>query len=268
MNPREFVNGKNQDEPLDAESMRVVELLSALPRVEAPANFEFGVKARMAARRSTPRSGMLPFLKIAAPLCLVLIVAGFVLFFGSYPDSSGTDVVVSPPNALATEPATPRQDEIRQTAAASEVAGPSSAEPAEPAVSAQRTAPPFSRHANKDQGRRPLDFTQRSVNVIMPPGTESANPRNRNMNSTTSSDAPVNDLLEIWGIKAEFADSGWKVGSVVENSVGARSGVRANDVIESINSQPLKKDTKIKTEGVRTVHVSRDGKQVTLSIQN
>src|SRR5688572_25753617 len=64
---------------------QIGELLAALPRVEAPPNFEYGVKAKIAARSESGRTRFFPFLKIAAPLALVLVVASFVFYFGSMP---------------------------------------------------------------------------------------------------------------------------------------------------------------------------------------
>lgn len=271
MDRRELENIENHDEQLDAESARVAALLGALPRAEAPANFEFGVKAGISNRVPTTRSGMLPFLKLAAPLGLVLLVGGLVLFFGSYPAATDGEVVVVPVSSSSTAPASLDPGEVLSKGDTNDVSSPRAMQETLQAASEQRKMGASTPRSNRYQPdvRRPIDFTQRSANVIMPPGTEAANPRNRNMNSGTGSDAQVNDLFQIWGITAEFADDRWKVGSVVENSVGARAGVQPNDVVDSINSQPLKKDTKIRTEaGVRTLQVTREGKQITLNLRN
>ena len=95
MDPRElekeaFENGDER---------KVAEMLGSLKRVEAPANFEFGVRARIAAGAPQTRSSLIPFVKLAAPIALVLLVGAFVLFYGSLhsaQDSTGPLVAEGP----------------------------------------------------------------------------------------------------------------------------------------------------------------------------
>jgi C-terminal processing protease CtpA/Prc len=99
----------------------------------------------------------------------------------------------------------------------------------------------------------------------MPPGTESANPRNRNANTdAASSETPVREVLGMFGVEGNFVNGGWKVQSVKEHSLGARVKIAAGDVIESIDGQQIKNETKLKA-GVKTFTVRRDGKVIILS---
>ena len=68
----------------------VAELLAALPRVEAPANFNFGVNARIAKGRPSGRT-LFPFLKVAIPLSLLLVIGGLMFFYATMP---GDDQVI------------------------------------------------------------------------------------------------------------------------------------------------------------------------------
>jgi hypothetical protein len=73
MNRSELKNGTE-------ENREVTELLAALPRVEAPANFDFGVKARIAAGGSKGRSALFPFLKVTVPVAILLLI-GTLCFY-------------------------------------------------------------------------------------------------------------------------------------------------------------------------------------------
>src|SRR3982751_2593621 len=71
-------------EELNADDAKVARLLAGLKRVEAPANFEFRLKARLAnATRPARGFGFVPsFVKYAAPVALVAAVSS-VLFLNS-----------------------------------------------------------------------------------------------------------------------------------------------------------------------------------------
>ena len=93
----------------------VSNLLGALPRVEAPANFEFGVKARIAAGNRSPQASLVPFLKVAAPLSFVLLLAAFVIFYGIVPtnDNAPTVAAADPVQPLLAVSVPPRDRKSR-----------------------------------------------------------------------------------------------------------------------------------------------------------
>jgi len=78
-------------EILDTDDAKVAQLLAGLKRVEAPANFEFRLKARLANATPPARSfGFVPtFVKFAAPVALVAAVSS-VLFLNSSNTSEST----------------------------------------------------------------------------------------------------------------------------------------------------------------------------------
>jgi hypothetical protein len=61
MDRNEIENGVNKLESLGGDDRVIADLLSALPRVEAPANFEFGVNAKIAAGQPQVSSGIPSF---------------------------------------------------------------------------------------------------------------------------------------------------------------------------------------------------------------
>ncbi len=272
MNEREFENGSSKYNALDNEGGDVALMLSALPRAEAPANFEFRVKARIAVG-SSPRATLFPFLKIAAPLTLVLLVGALVVFYGVLPGEVDVPVVtdsaqkVPVPVEANAEPPTPPA----QAAASPGIAQSNSESPYESYVAAARPTPvrraaPAVAVRSSEGGSR--DFSLNSAQPKLPPGFQSVESRNLNANvSPSGADIPVRNVLGILGIAADYANGGWKVQSVVEKSVAARAGVRASDVIEAIDGQPLKSDSLLKGDA-KVFTIRRDGKQMSLSLAN
>lgn len=271
MNPREL----EQDIIEDGDERKVATLLGSLARVEAPSNFEFGVRARIANGAPAEPSGMFRFVKIAAPLGLLLTVGAGVLFYGSLP---GTDVAsvpevntvvnqdrpvqrdVPPSQEIATETETPR------------VSGPNAGETVasvRPEEQQQRIAarPGVSRNSDSANSalRRPSsdtatqggshDITQGIPKIITPKGI--------------GGDIPVQDVLNRLGIKAEFVNNGWNVRSASEGSLAHKSGFQAGDVIESIDGLAVSDKTSFK--GVfsgKVFGVRRDGKPIEIKLGN
>src|SRR6476661_3968744 len=89
----------NVDEPkieeLDADDAKIVQMLAGLKRVDAPANFEFRLKARIAnAAPPTAAVGFLPsIVRYAAPLALVAAVSS--LFYLNSSDAPNSKVEVA-----------------------------------------------------------------------------------------------------------------------------------------------------------------------------
>jgi len=78
-------NFKNEEEILSGDDEKVRQMLGDLKRVDAPKDFDFRLKARMAAadpRAFQPR--LFPFLRIAAPLGLAVIVLAFFVINGLF----------------------------------------------------------------------------------------------------------------------------------------------------------------------------------------
>ena len=255
-------------EMIDADSQKVASMLSALPRVEAPANFEFRVKAGVAKGKPSD-SVFLPLLKTAAPLALILVVVTLGFLYYQKPAETQGDPTGSMSMTAPVSPQTQIQPLPVSTAAAQP---PQDTTPVkEERASKERVAQP-ARSANPTSNNRAEGNSKELIlhpaRVIMPPGTESANPQNRTANTSPSSstDTPVREVLEIFGVEGEFADGGWKVLSVKANSIGSRAKLAVGDVIESIDGQQIKSDTKLKS--VKSFTIRRGGKTLTLSAGN
>lgn len=269
-------NGMDELEVIDADSQKVVAMLSALPRVEAPANFEFRVKAGIA-NGAPSRSALLPFLKTAAPLALIAFVVSFGLLY--YQAPSGTEVAPLKDMSIAGPALAPAQTEpasasggLQSSTQTNQTVETVSTQPERGSTGSRRASTTrrtvSSTSSNRAQGGGSVDRIYHPANVIMPPGTESANPQKLNANTAaTSTDVPLREVLGIYGVEGDFADGGWKVRSIKDNSIGSRAKIAAGDVIESIDGQPVRAETKLKG-GAKTFTVRRDGKLMTLSSGN
>ena len=285
MNQSDLEKGINGLNAHDNDSGEVIGLLGSLRRVEAPANFEFGVRARIAAREgSKPQASLLPFLKLAAPLTLLLAVTGLVFFYGTTPTADVPTVAESP---RAPQSYAPSSSEIATGTPAAVASGPRIVQPIEPsdpveAASRKGTAGPvrIANNSSARTGRRgsidvPLrggsvDSTLSVANSILPRGFESANPRRSvNANTQSTTEVPVREVLGKFGITAEFVDGVCTVRSVADNSLGLRAGVKSGDVIDAIDGRVIKSDTKLRGDaGGKTFSVRRDGKRINLTIGN
>jgi C-terminal processing protease CtpA/Prc len=76
------------------------------------------------------------------------------------------------------------------------------------------------------------------------------------------------DVLETFGIRADFDSTGWKVASVKPNSVAYKAGVKAGDIVEALNDQPLTDRTVLGRKVTGTsVRVRRDGQSIKLELK-
>ena len=272
MNRIDLDSGMNGREVLDADESKIANLLGTLPRVEAPANFEFGVRAKIAAGGRNSKSTLLPFLKVAAPLSLVLIVGAVVMFYVLPGGRTSNDVMVAIPSVPQT-PKTPSGDaEVAQSDTRSEPS--MTGRESGPSVAEERPGPKVSdvpRSSGPDRVQRragnsastpdggSILRTQRQANVISPPGISPI---------PGSVEMPVEDLLQILGVKADLVGRDWVVRSTTENSLAARAGVRPNDVIEAIDDLSLTAKRTIKgLTGGKSCQVRRDGKQLKLDLR-
>ena len=274
MNKQELQNGIDEHDALDSESGEISALLRALPHVEAPGNFEFRVKARIA-EGSKPRASLIPFLKIVAPLTLVFLIVAFVVFNGSSgwvqndvvaenaAVPSGPMVAQAVPPVSQTEPGTDPEPQINGS-----TSGPAERVAAEPKRSAPRARRSSNPGVSNSSGGRSFDISVTPANVITAPGFESTNPNKKNINASVGGvGSSVPELLQILGISAGFANGGWKVRSITANTSAHKAGIVAGDVIEAIDGKVLTPNTRFSGEA-KSIRVRRNGKVVDLNFSN
>ena len=228
----------------------VTELLAGLKRVEAPTNFDFGVRARIAAGKPVKVRGVrIPVLiGYAMPLVLLVFVGGYfgLRYFYSTKDANVPAVAV----ASTTAPQLPSPAEVATAPTPEQIAS-----------------------ANKPETVTAPDVlpVKKTVNVKTErPGGGSFDegssvPRKIYRNTQI----PLKDVLSLIGAKGSFGENGWKVDAPTANSLAERSGVQAGDVIEAINDQAVTEKTSFKSRsGIKSVRVRRDGKSIDIALRN
>ena len=271
MNPREL----ETEISMDGDERKVAALLGSLKRVEAPGNFYFGVRARIAAGAPSERSSIFRFVKIAAPLTLVLLVGAFVLFFGSIPKSDTPSVVESGPvvDQPRQTPRDPAPPVIVEETPGDRVSGPNVAEsgPTErfggdQIVPAERdVAHRSNSNSDKRKGRTS------SSDVPMRGGSFDQTKNIRKVISPTGigGDTAVEEVFGMLGIQADFVNNGWKVRAAKQGSIAERSGFQPGDVIESIDGLAVTDKTSFKGGfNGKAFGIRRDGKPMEIKLGN
>jgi len=255
---------------------QIAKLLGSLKKVEAPQNFE----SRVISRLSTPVETESRFgvLKLALPTAALAGLALF-LFLSGYLGSeiSTVDVAATPgevKESRAQQPVSQDRTIAESNAQpssefrASETAGSKPQPLASPADLIQNSQVPTLK-----EKRRPIvggsqDFGSGDGGRTSAPGIDS--------NSRPSSDPDMehlmrrpsilaSDVLRYTGVAAEFRGARWTVSSVTQKSVAERVGVKAGDVIVSLNDIRLGKATAFPSGvDIKLIRVSRGGKLVDL----
>ena len=228
---------------------RVSGLLAAMKRVEAPTDFDFRVRARITAGRPAERRafGMPMAVRYAIPLVLLVLMGayfGFNTFFADkYVDvpavadstpPSAVPQIAPPSNDAAFSPANPATDE-RAVIRKPEVINNTVAE------TPLKKTPKMDRPSGGsyvESGRQERKLYPRGFDP-------NARPANGKVMDRTVQ-IPTRDILNLFGVSGSLGESGWKVESVTADTLAARSGVKAGDVIEAINDQALTEKMTIK----------------------
>jgi hypothetical protein len=256
-------NFQNEEEILSGDDAQVRQMLGDLKRVDAPKDFDFRLKARIAASSAKdfePR--LFPALRIAAPLALALAVLAFFVVSGIYsvdnnsvPQIAGGDIPI--PNINKDKP---REEFVAGNSLPenSEQNPGETDKPKDQELAANPDKPKKDAPQTENNGGGSRDSTSRDPNVILPGGFESKNP------------LAVKGVLEVMGIEAVFSNEKWKVESVAPNSRAMRAGVKTGDVIEAINDVKLPAET-ITVNGpftVKKLNVLRGGQKIAINLQN
>jgi len=223
----------------------VANLLRNLKRVEAPKDFDFKVKARIAKGVAPTRTGLPLWVKAAAPVVLLVALGGY-LGMSSLQTPKTSDVRVA---AIAPQPKV-------DAPAAATVPFPMT----QPVIP---SAPSVSRTDNST-----VATVKKPVVRSRPTGGSIVSAA-RIPKEIILSEVPVSEALSRSGAGATFDGSRLKVGSTIPNGAAGRSGLKAGDVIESINGKAVDAASTVRgrLEG-KTVRVRRDGKTVDILIKN
>ncbi len=249
----------------------IATLLSNLPRVEAPGDFETRVKSRILNSQPESRSGRFAFLKLALPagalagLALFLLLSGFLSRdiepIQVAEEKKNAPVIVPVPSENNGEPAgiASVTDPDERIARNEEVAS-----------TDKDTSHPS---GNLNTVRRSTKADGGSIDLganlperpVLPRGFDPDQKQHSNQGVRSAVKVPVANVLSFVGLNAEFRQGGWYVNSVVDQSPAQRIGIRAGDMIEAFNELRLDRSTAF-TGGIelKTVRVRRGGEVVNL----
>ncbi len=246
----------------------ITTLLSNLPRVEAPGDFETRVRSRIVNANPQTAGGPFAFLKLAIPAGALAVLALFLFFSGFMSqeiepvqvteDKRNAPVIVPIPSENVGDPAgiAAVSGQGERTARNGEVAA-TEKDPSRSQgnVNSRRKADDGSYDIGAGPAKRPV--TPRGIDPDKTPQTSQHVP--------DTAKVPVANVLAFVGLNAEFRQGGWYVNSVVDNSPAQRAGVKAGDVIEAFNETKLDSYTSF-AGGIelKNVRVRRGGEVVNL----
>lgn len=258
MNSDKLKNDLSERETISAGEQKISRLIGGLDKVSAPKDFDFHVKARIAAAKETPvQPTIWQTLRYILPLTATVIIAGFVLMqTGLFSSSGEQPLIVENPNRetpAVTDNFAPNT-QIAETSNSPAVANNAETEkmpesfPVKPNFENEIKAKNSLKEQNKTQPKpSPEDdssgsrtLAQRPSNVNISPTEMSGNTATVNKDFNQSVSVSAREILEILGVETEYAGNKLRVKSVKEKSSAEKSGVKKGDLIEAIDGQNLK----------------------------
>lgn len=261
---------------LSADERKLREMCCALKKVEAPKDFEFKVKARIAQaqpRDYEPRFGFA--FRYGLPALALIVVFGLFFYNGGLL-SPGNNQMAAGSTIVSPDPALP------QNAAVSRFTSPEEQEPAtsSPAVQNQEPSRTFEkapapqiaeilpqktekigRQEKKDLGDGSKVFSSTEGKPKQPRVIELSNSQNIEQNNPIA----LKGIFSTFGINAAFENGKWTVKSVNGNNLG----LKENDVIEAIDDKPLGTEfISSKFVSAKTFTVNRNGEKFVIKLQN
>ncbi len=273
---------------------RVWQMIETLEKVDVPKDFNFRLKARIAA--ATPSNfepRFLPALRYVLPLSLAVLIFAFVVFNGVNFVGNNTSPEVAennlqpviekenaPVNPVITQFDSPNTSESSTNEKL--IAGISN--PVEQPKGAKLSGDDIKFVAGKSHKRFPIvprkdnvkndfkgsrDFGLSSSNInILPKGFGS----NKTIETSTATDSTnsfkVEQVLSELGLEIVSENGNRKVKSITQDGLAKRSGIMVGDVIESIDGKKLSNElVRGKTIGVKKINVMRDGAKIEISLR-
>lgn len=267
-----------ETEKIGTDEKAVCDLIATLKQIDAPGDFNFRVRARIAdGKPAATYIGWFPAsTRVAVPLALVLMAGGYFGLSSYYqPDESLVSSVAVPQNPDTLPPIEPVAS---GPVVATDISTVSSAVRADDARTESLVRPSgnvgptrvFPRTPARSAGSGSYDEAAREVRKIYPRGFNPSPQTPANgLGSGTELTMSAKDLLTVIGIAAAFDGTGWKASSVGNGSLAGRSGIRAGDLIEAVDGQTLVRDTVFSNRfNGKSLRIRRDGKTMQIDLKN
>jgi len=268
-----YENPKNETEILSADERNLREMCRSLKRVEAPQNFDFKLKARIANSKASDFQPRFAF-KFRYALPVLALIFGLLAYNSGFLSSKDNQFIAGSPVA-------PNNPVLPQNSAVSNSSVPETKEQSNEslaALSPKQSVQGISDNvivesSPKIEKKRELkndNFNGSALKSVKPPvvvqpnGFEQKSIPQNLPNSDKTAPQTVKDILVTMGINAVFENGKWTVKSVRSNGVE----LKENDVIEALDDQPLSTETiNSKTVNGKSLTVTRNGEKLIIKIR-
>jgi len=271
---------KNETEILSADEQKVREMCCSLKKIDAPKDFDFKLKARIANTKPHDFQPRFRFaFRYAMPALALFLVLGLLAYNGGFWSSNDNKIIAEssfgatnsalPQNTMVSNFSPPEQKTDENLAVLpSNQSFPKLPEKTQVADN----IPPIPKKdlrenkQNSNGGSKDFGFTR---DIPKQPNFNSNPVLPNPQNNEKSSPMPVKDVLSIMGVNANFENGKWTVKSVVANGLGEASGIKENDIIEAIDDQLLSAETiNLKTFSGKILTVTRNGAKSQIKLRN
>jgi len=255
---------KTEQIPNAESDERIANIVGDLKRVEAPENFEYAVKARIARGEPKDSRGAFAILKVAIPAAALALLAIFLYSAGYVSSGIGPDLVKDPTiqnvehanGAVGTDGVAPVEQPGHKGTVAS-LPNNSNSKNRVGSTDLPSKAP---------EGGGSYDSANPDTKDKLPLGFDPDQKRpGREQDLNTQRAIPVQNILQMVGIDAEFRGARCIANSVTDKSPAERAGVKSGDVIEAMNDIPITPSTAFKGGiVVESIRVNRAGRSIKL----
>lgn len=267
-----------ESEVLNSDERKIAGMLGNLKRIDAPKNFNYRLKARIAnARPENFRpAAFSPILRYVMPLGLFLVVGGALMWNGGFNIDSDNVPSVAESVQPFVQPAETRPESNITRSGEIGTAVPQTADSSQPqielaAVRKARTSSGKVVRISATSGTSSVDRNLKEApKTILRRGLdpESVTVNNTAPDSGIPRQFTAGEVLSTIGIESKFENKGWKVGSIAKGSLAESSGIRAGDLIEAMDGEALG-DKKAFTGvfNAKKIKVVRDSKGLEINLK-
>lgn len=283
-------NKAEEIEILTADEKKISEFVGSLERVSAPNDFEFRLKARIAASgKGSYQTGYWQWLRYLLPVGASAFVLAFVLygtnfFAPSQPDEQRANVKPTRSEEIVTKPIETPYDAVAAASNSNKTEDspvnsssqnnllPKNAE-GEPSLIADKSTPrtietqPKIKSDDNFNGSKVSSLKTSNVKIL-PSGIETNKIIPKPQEFENSGKTNIAEMLKINGMETVLEGGKLKVKSIQPNSIAERSDVKTGDIIESFDEQKANGNSNSSNlGGTRKLTVSRGGKIITIDLK-
>ncbi len=271
-----------------SEQTRVWQMIDVLPRVDAPVNFDFRVKARIANSKSAdfqPR--FFPVLRYVMPLAAVVLLLGIIAFNANYflGDNAPQVAVTVPPTSIEKEttasnssltnlnilPAVEDESLVASQSNTNAVFVKDIQETQIAAVNSkkeQRTETP-KKNTKESDGVMSRDITVSEPKITLPLGLDPNRKIETAPNTDNTKFFTAEEILSFLGVEIVLQNKNHTVKSIKQNSLAERSDVKVGDIIETIDGKKISDEPmRSKTVAVKKLTVLRGAEKIEITLKN